>query len=89
MASVVGTDIALITTVVIGFEDVQNACVAVAVAVGSLGEVSIIKVLDVANVGKSNPVSMLADDSSDVVVGVSIQRTRTQGQAVIGIVNHL
>ena len=85
----VGTDIALEAAVVVSLQDIQNAGVAVAVAVGSFREVTVVKVLDITDVGESDAVAVLADDVGNIVVGVGVQRAGAQGQAVAGMVNHL
>ena len=43
----VGTDVALETALVVSLQDLQDAGVAIAVAVGSFGEVTVGEVLDV------------------------------------------
>ena len=57
----VGTDVALPAVVVIGPQDLDDAGLAAAIPVGSLAEVAVVKVMDVADVGKGNPGMVLAD----------------------------
>ena len=64
----VGADIALVAAVMVGAQDLDDAGLAAAVAVSSLGEVAIGEVVDVADVGKCNAVAVLADDLSNIVV---------------------
>ena len=89
VTAMVGTDVALEAAVVVSLQDVQNAGLAVAVTMAGLGEVAIVEVLDVTNVGKGNAVAVLANDLRNIVVGVGVQRTGAQGQAVVGMVHHL
>ena len=67
MSAVVGTDVALEAAIVVSLEDLKNTRVAVAVAVAGLGEVAILKVLDVTHMSEGDPVAMLADDFCHVV----------------------
>ena len=48
----------------LSLQDVQNAGVAVAVPVGRLGEVAVVEVLHVADVGEGNPIAVPAHDVS-------------------------
>ena len=54
----------------------------------SLGEVAVGEVVDVADVSKCNAVAVLADDLSNIVVGVCVQAAGAQGQAVVLVVHH-
>ena len=49
VTAVVGTDVALEAAVVVSLQDVQNAGIAVAVTMGSFGEVAVFEMLDVAD----------------------------------------
>ena len=85
----VGTDVALVAGLVVSLDDVDDLGLAVAVAVGSLGEVTVLEVLDVTDVSESDAVNMLADDGGNVVVGIGVQGAGAQSQAVVGMVDHL
>ena len=56
----VGTDVAFVPAVVIGLQDFQDAGVSVAVPVTGLGEVPVGEVLDIADMGKGDTVTMAA-----------------------------
>ena len=47
LTAVVGADIALVAAVMVGAQDLDDAGLAAAVAVGSLGEVTVLEVMDV------------------------------------------
>ena len=72
----------------VGAQDLDDAGLAAAVAVSSLGEVAVGEVVDVADVSKCNTVAVLADDLSNIVVGVCVQAAGAQGQAVVLVVHH-
>ena len=57
----------------VGAQDLDDAGLAAAVAVSSLGEIAVGEVVDVADVTESNTVAVLADDLSTVIVGVCVQ----------------
>ena len=88
MAAVVGTDVAGVAAVVVGFHNVEDADIAVAVAVGGLGEVAVGEVLHVADVRERDAVAVGADDVGHVVLRVCAQRARAQAQAVVRVVHH-
>ena len=88
MASVVGANVALKAAVMVGLENVQNPRIAVAVAVAGFGEVAVLKMLYVADVGKGDAVAMLTHDGRHVIVGIRAQATRAEGQAVAGVIHH-
>ena len=88
MASVVRTDVAVPARVVVCLEDVQDARVAAAVPVGGLGEVAVLKVLELADVGEGDAVRVLTHDARHIVFRVGIQAAGAEGQAVVGIVHH-
>ena len=69
----VGTDVALISAVMVGSQNVENASFSVTVAVACLREVAIGEVLDVPDVGKGNAVAVLADDCSHVVLRIGVE----------------
>ena len=69
-------------------QDLDDAGLAAAIAVSSLAEIAVLEVMDVADVGKCNTVAVLADDGSNIVVGVCVQAARAQSQAVVRIVHH-
>ena len=69
----VGADIALKAVVVVSAQDLDDAGLTAAIAVGSLREVTVIKVMDVADVSESDAVAVLADDLGNIVVGVGVQ----------------
>ena len=75
LATVVGTDISVVTAVMIGPEYFDDAGIAAAVAVGCLGEVAVGEVLDVAYMTESDTVTVLSDDLRAVVIGVGVQGT--------------
>ena len=85
----VGADIALEAAVVVGFQNLQNAGLAVAVAVRRLGEVAVREVLHIADVRERNAVAVPAHDGGDVVCGIGVERAGAERQAVVGIVHHL
>ena len=67
----VGTNVAFKATVVVSLQNFQNAGVAIAIPVRSLGKVAVFEVLDVADVGESNAVAMLANDICHIIIGIS------------------
>ena len=69
-------------------QHLDDAGLAAAVAVSSLGEVAVGEVVDVADVTKGNAVAVLAHDLGTVVVGVCVQAAGAQGQAVVRIIHH-
>ena len=85
----VGADVALEAAVMVGAQDLDDAGLAAAVAVSSLGEVAVGEVVDVADVAEGNAVAVLTDDLGTVIVGVCVQAAGAQGQAVVRIVHHL
>ena len=60
MSAVVGTDVAVIATVVVSLEDLKNTCVTVAISVARLGEVAIGEVLYVSDMSESDSVAVLS-----------------------------
>ena len=70
VTAMVRTDVALVAAIMIGLEDLQNAGLTVAIAVAGLREVSVLEVLDIADVRKSDAVAVLANDLSNVVVRI-------------------
>ena len=70
VSAVVWADISVKTAVVIGFYAVKYANITVAVAVGSLTEISVIKVFDVPDMCKSDPVAVLSHYVSYIVIGI-------------------
>ena len=72
----VGTDVALKAAVMVSAQDLDDAGLAAAIAVSSLAEIAVLEVMDVADVGKCNTVAVLADDGSNIVVGVCVQAAR-------------
>ena len=84
----VGADIALKAVVVVSAQDLDDAGLTTAIAVGSLREVTVIKVMDVADVSESDAVAVLADDLGNIVVGVGVQAAGAQSQAVVRIIHH-
>ena len=84
----VGADVALEAAVMVGAQDLDDAGLAAAVAVGSLGEVAVGEVMDVADVCECDAVAVLADDLSHIVVGVGVQAAGAEGQAVVLVVHH-
>ena len=89
MTAVVGTDVALKATVVVGLQDLQNAGVAIAIPVGGLREVTVLEMLDITDMGKSDAVAVLAHHIRHIVGGIRAQAAGAQGQAVVGMVHHL
>ena len=85
---VLGADVALEAAVMVGAQDLDDAGLAAAVAVGSLGEVAVGEVMDVADVSESDAVAVLADDLGNIVVGVGVQAAGAQSQAVVRIIHH-
>ena len=69
-------------------QHLDDAGLAAAVAVSSLGEVAVGEVVDVADVTKGNAVAVLAHDLGTVVVGVCVQAAGAQSQAVVRIIHH-
>ena len=82
VSAVVGTDVSLKAAVVVCLENIKNTRVAVAVAVACLGEVSVFKVLDVTDVGKSYSVTMLANDICNIVVGICTKASGAKSETV-------
>ena len=72
----------------VGAQDLDDAGLAAAVAVGSLGEIAVREVMDVADVCECDAVAVLADDLSHIVVGVGVQAAGAEGQAVVLVVHH-
>ena len=89
VSSVVGTDISLKATVVVCLEYFENACVAVTVAVAGFGEISVFKMLDVADMCKGDAVAMLADDVCHVGIGIGVETAGAKGEAVVFVIHHL
>ena len=88
MAAMVRADISLEAAIVVGAENIQNPGFSVTITVGDFRKVTIVKMLYVADVGKSNAVTMLADDCSDIVFRVGIQASGAKSKAVIRIIYH-
>ena len=88
MPPVVRADIALEPAVMVCLEDIQDACVPVAVPVAGLGEIPVLEVLHIADMGKRDPVAVLADNAGHIVLRIRVQAAGTKGKAIIGIVHH-
>ena len=88
LTAVVGTDAAVEAAVVVGAQDLDDAGLAATIAVGSLREVTVLEVVDVAHMGEGDAVAMLAHNGGHIVVGVGVHAAGAQGQAVVRIVDH-
>ena len=88
MAAVIRADIAFKSTVVVGTQNVKNAGFTFAVTVGNFREVTVGIMPDVADMGESNAIAMLADDSSNVVLRVGIQAAGAECQTVVRVIHH-
>ena len=68
----VGTNVAFEATIVVCFENFQDARIPVAITMACFGEVAVLKVFYVADMRKSNSITMLSDDFRYVIFGVCI-----------------
>ena len=84
----VGADAAVKAAVMVGAQDLNDAGLAAAVAVGSLGEVTVLEVVDIAHVGKRDAVTVLAHDGGHIVVGVGVHAAGAERQAVVRVIDH-
>ena len=89
MSAVVGANIAVETTVVVRLQNIENTGVAVAITMARLGKIPVLKMLYVADMRERDSITMLSDDVCHIVVGVGVQATRTEGEAVVLVVHHL
>ena len=72
MSAVIGTNVTFKTAVVIGFQNFQNACVTVAIPMACFGEVTVFKMFYISNMRKGNAAAVLANNFSNIVIGVSV-----------------
>ena len=88
LAAMVGANAAVKAAVVVGAQDLDDAGLAAAVAVGSLGEVTVLEVMDVAHMGERDAVAVLAHDGGHIVVGVGVHAAGAERQAVVRVIDH-
>lgn len=89
LPSMVRADISFPACVMVGPKDIDDSCLATAVPVGSFREVSIREVMDIPDVGESDPLAMLPYYFSTVVIGICIKASCAECKAVIWGVHHL
>ena len=84
----VGTNVSVEPTIVVRFKDFKYPRIAVAISMACFTKITVFKVFYIADMRKRNSVTMLSYDFRYVVVGVGIQATRTERQAVVFVVHH-
>ena len=85
----VRADISFPACVMVSPKDIDDSCLATAVPVGGFREVSIREVMDIPDVGESDPLTMLPYYFSTVVIGICIKASCAECKAVIWGVHHL
>lgn len=88
LPSMVRADISFPACVMVGPKDIDDSCLATAVPVGGFREVSIREVMDIPDVGESDPLAMLPYYFSTVVIGICIKASCAECKAVIWGVHH-
>lgn len=89
LTAMVRADISFPACVMVGPKDIDDSCLATAVPVGGFREVSIREVMDIPDVGESDPLAMLPYYFSTVVIGICIKASCAECKAVIWGVHHL
>ena len=89
LPSMVRADISFPSCVMVSPKDIDDSCLAAAVPVGGFREVSIREVMDISDVGESDPLAMLPYYFSTVVIRICIKASCAECKAVIWGVHHL
>ena len=80
----VRTDVAFVTALVVSPQDLQDAGLTVAIAVGSLGEVTVGEVLDVTDVAKAMRSQCLRTTLATLLLGSAFREPEHRVRQLLG-----